>query len=341
MSVRAAALLALLALGGGCAPAARAPAPPAPTHGHLAFVAGSPVASLDVEAAAATLSPAVLPMPPAPADGPLAPCSLAGAALVAMGLNSVWTGIVRGQPSLPPPGSNILGMFDRELRDRQIPREPPARTAEIVARAYLWNLWSINTWANTFVARSTQRSCLDFIVSNPAMVELEISRRLSGSAGLVDDHYAAVEHYSPTVLRPAVDAWLNDFDGAPAMARSAAWTANPLAPCSVLRSLMMASRVSSLWQSMLDGSLRAPAPEDPIVGRYASILSDGTIPRNDPDQTMQITARLFAVPLTAGPVFTERYLAGSTQLDCVNEIFQPGSIRARLMKEGTWPSRGE
>jgi hypothetical protein len=56
---------------------------------------------------------------------------------------------------------------------------------------------------------------------------------------------------------------------------------------------------------------------------------------------MQIAARLFAVPLTAGVALTERYLEGSTQLDCVNEIFQPGSIRARLMKEGTWPSLRE
>ena len=339
--MRVAALLALLILGGGCAPAARETAPPAPSHGHLAFVPGSPVASLDVEAAAASLTPAVLRTQPASGDGPLAPCSLASAALVAMGVNSVWTGFVRGHPSLPPPGSNILGMFDRELRDRQIPRDPPARAAEIVARAYLWNLWSINTWANTFVARSTQQTCLDFIVSNPAKVELEISRKLSDPADLVNDHYAAVEHYSPTVVRPSVDAWLRDFDGAGAMARSAAWTDNPLAPCSVLRSLMMAARVSSLWQSMLDGSLSAPKPEDPIIGRYASVLSEGTVPRSDPEQTMQITARLFAVPLTSGPGLTERYLAGSTQLDCVNEIFQPGSIRARLMKEGTWPGLRE
>ena len=339
--MRAAALLALLTLSGGCAQAVREPAPAGPAHAHLAFVSGSPSAALDVEAATATLTPAVLRAHPAPGDGPLAPCSLAGAALVSMGLNSVWAGIVRGQPSLPPPGSNILGMFDRDLRDRKIPRERPARTAEIVARAYLWNLWSINTWANTFVARSTQQACLDFVVSNPTMVEREISRRLGGPAGLVNDHYAAVEHYSPTVPRPSVDVWLSDFDGAGAMARSASWTDNPLAPCSVLRSLMMASRLSSLWQSMLEGSLRPPPPEDPIVGRYASVLSEGTVPREDPDQTMQIAARLFAVPLTAGVAFTERYLEGSTQLDCVNEIFQPGSIRARLMKEGTLPGLRE
>lgn len=338
--MRAAALLALLTLAGGCAPAARETTA-GPAHAHLAFVAGSPVASLDVEAAVATLTRAVLGAQPAPGDGPLAPCSLASAALVAMGLNSVWTGIVRGQPSLPPPGSNILGMFDRELRDRQIPREPPARTAEIVARVYVWNLWSINAWANTFIARSTQQTCLDFVVSSPVVVEREISRRIGGPAGLVNDHYAAVEFYSPTVLRPPVDSWLGQLDGAGALARSAAWTDNALAPCSVLRSLMMASRVSALWQSMLDGSLRAPAPDDPIIGRYASVLSEGTVPRTDPDQTMQITARLFAVPLTSGAVFTERYLAGSTQLDCLSEIFQPGSIRARLMKEGTWPSLRE
>jgi hypothetical protein len=232
-------------------------------------------------------------------------------------------------------------MFDRELRDRQIPREPPARTAQIVARVYVWNLWSINAWANTFIARSTQQTCLEFVVSSPVVVEREISRRIGDPAGLVDDHYAAVEHFSPMVLRARVDSWLGELDRAGAMTRPAAWTDNALAPCSVLRSLMMASRVSALWQSMLDGSLRAPAPEDPIVGRYASVLSEGTVPRTDPDQTMQITARLFAVPLTSGATFTERYLAGSTQLDCLREIFQPGSIRARLMKEGTWPSLRE
>ncbi|HKQ64416.1 MAG TPA: hypothetical protein VJZ73_05385 [Methylomirabilota bacterium] len=340
--MKTAVFLALLSLAAGCAPAASGPVPPTTVpgsapHAHLSF----PPLRLDVETTAAGLSPASLGARLAPTDGPLLPCSIAGAAIVAAGLQTFWSGIERGEPQIPPPGTNILGRFDADLRRRQIPRADPARTAEIIARLYIWNLWAINAWANTLVARSTQAECLNFVVSNPTIVQRELSRILGDPNKLVYDHYAAIEHYSPTVLRPSVDGWLSGFESSPLMARAASWTDNPLAPCSVLRSLMMASRVYALWQSMLDGSLRPPAPDDPVLGRYASALSEGSVPRSEPGQTMQIAARLFGARMTEGAGLTERYLADSTQRECVDEIFQPGLIRVRLLKEGKLPQLRE
>jgi hypothetical protein len=90
------------------------------------------------------------------------------------------------------------------------------------------------------------------------------------------------------VLRPPVDSWLGQLDGAGALARSAAWTDNALA-------------------------LGAPIADDGLV-RERSVAVDAR-------QSALRAARLFAVPLPSGAVFTERYLAGSTQLDCLSEIF--------------------
>jgi hypothetical protein len=206
--VRAAAHLALLALTGACAPAARETGSGDTTaHAHLAFSPASSIARLDVEASARTLGDATT-----LGAGP-APCSLASAAIIASGVNNFWSALERNEPMLPPPGTNILGKFDRALRERKIPRDNPVEASEILGRLYIWQLWGINAWANTFVARSTQQTCLDFVLSNPTIVERELSRILGDPTKLVYTHYAAVEYYSPTALRPAVDTWLRDFGG--------------------------------------------------------------------------------------------------------------------------------
>jgi hypothetical protein len=241
--VRAAALLALPALTGACAPAAPETGSGDTTaHAHLAFSPASSIARLDVEASAGTLGDATtLGAGPAPGDGPLAPCSLASAAIIASGVNNFWSALERNEPMLPPPGTNILGKFDRALRERKIPRDNPVEASEILGRLYIWQLWGINAWANTFVARSTQQTCLDFVLSNP-------------------------------------------------------------------------------------------------LGRFASALEEGTVPRDDAGQAMQIAARLFSARMVAASAFTERYLAGSTQQECLDEVFRPGLIRLRLLKEGRVPS---
>jgi hypothetical protein len=38
--------------------------------------------------------------------------------------------------------------------------------------------------------------------------------------------------------------------------------------------------------------------------------------------------------MVAAFAFSERYLADATQRECVDEIFRPGLIRLRLLKEG-------
>lgn len=333
----AAVLLLLLALAGGCAPAAREAAPAADTsaHAHLAFSPPASLAQLDVAASAAALGDAtVLGARPAPGDGPLAPCSLAGAAIVALGVGDLWFGLENDKPPLPPPGTNILGMYDRALRDGKIPRDDPAATAEILARLYVWRLWGINAWANTFVARSTQQACLDFVLSSPAGVTQDLKGVLSDPANLVYAHSAAVAHYSPTVMKPEVDGWLGDLGSPGLLARSSASTDNPLAPCSVLRTLRMAAGVTNLWDSILEGRVRPPSADDPALGPYAAALALGRVPRDDAARAMQIAARLFGARMVAGSAFTERYLAGSTQAQCLDEVFSPGLIRLRLQKEG-------
>ena len=89
---------------------------------------------------------------------------------------------------------------------------------------------------------------------------------------------------------------------------------------------------------LLPSAVRATqAPDDPVLGRYASALSEGSLPRSEPGQTMQIAARLFGARMSEGAGLTERYLADSTQRECADEIFQPGLIRVRLIKEGKLP----
>lgn len=332
--VRAAALLVLVGIASGCALAARGTDP----HVHLTFTPPPSAARLDVEAATVMLKDAaILQARAAPDDSPLAPCSLGGAAIVALNVNALWAGLERDEPRLPPPGTNILGMFDRALRGGKIPREDPAQTSEILARFYIWRLWGINAAANTFVTRLTQQECLDFLLSKTA-AERELPRILQ-DPNLVLTHHAVVGHYSSTIPRASVDRWLSDFRDAGLLARSSAATDNSLAPCSVLRTLMISSSLSNLWISILEGTLRPPAANDPTVGRFASVLAQGTVPRSDPSQAIEITARLYGARMLYISAFVEHYLAGSTQRECLDEVFQPGLIRVRLIKEGKDPDR--
>jgi hypothetical protein len=328
--VRATALLALLTIAASCAAAAQDSGPP---HIHLAFVPLPSAARLDVEKAAGALSEArFLQANIAPDDSPLAPCSLAGAALVAAFVNHLWISLEKDEPLSVPLGTNILGMFDREMKGGKIPRDDPGRAAEMLARVYIWRMWGINTRANTFVARSTQEQCLDLVLSTN---QADFERRLSRALG-VDDyrHYAAVEYYSPTIPRATALPWLGELGAPSLLTGSAASGDNPLAPCSLVRSLMMSSHVTTLWVSLTEGKIKAPAPDDPTLGRFASALAQGTVPRDDPAQATQITARLFGARMRSAATFIERYLAGSTQQECLDEVFQPGRIRVRLIKEG-------
>lgn len=327
--IRAAALLALLAIVASSMAAAQ---DSGPQHLHLAFVPLPSAARLDVEKAAAALSDArILQAKIAPDDSPLAPCSLAGAAMVAAFVNNLWTALENDEPLSVPPGTNILRMFDREMKGGKIPRDDPGRAAEMLARVYIWRMWAINMRANTFVARSTQQQCLDLVLTNLADFQRQLSRSLESEDSR---HYAVVEYYSPTIPRATALPWLAELGTAGFLARSAASADNQLAPCSLLRSLMMSSHVSTLWVSVMEGKVKPPAPDDPTIGRFASALAQGTVPRNDPALATQIAARLFGARMRSASAFIERYLAGSTQRECLDEVFQPGRIRVRLIKEG-------
>jgi len=327
--VRAAALLALLVIATSWAAAAQDSGPP---HLHLAFVPLPSAARLDVEKAAAALGDArVLQAKIAPGDSPLAPCSLAGAAMVAASVNHLWISLEHAEPLSVPPGTSILGMFDSEMKGGKIPRDDPGRAGEMLARVYIWRMWAINMRANSFVARSTQQQCLDLVLTNPADFQRQLSRNLESEDYR---HYAAVEYYSPTIPRATALPWLTELGAPGLLARSAASADNPLAPCSVLRSLMMSSHVSTLWVSMMHGTIKPPTPDDPTLGPFASALTQGTVPRNDPVLATQIAARLFGARMRSASVFIERYLVGSTQRECLDEVFQPGRIRVRLIKEG-------
>ena len=327
---RAAALLALLAIASSCTAAAPDSRPP---HIHLAFVPLPSATRLDVEKATAALSEArVLQAKIAPDDSPLAPCSLAGAALVAAFVNHLWISLKNDEPLSVPPGTYILGMFDREMKGGKIPRDDPGRAAEMLARVYIWRMWGINAHANTFVARSTQEQCLDLVLSNN---EADFQRQIRRAVETDDyRHYAAVEYYSPTIPGATALPWLGELGAPGLLARSAASGDNPLAPCSLVRSLMMSSNVTALWVSMMEGKIKPPVPDDPTLGRFASALAQGTVPRDDPAQATQITARLFGARMRSASTFIERYLAGATQQECLDEVFQPGRIRVRLIREG-------
>lgn len=130
-------------------------------HAHLALVAyPRPVlaGSKEVEAYAKEVKAATfLNSSEESSKNPLAPCALLASGVVSAQLNQIWYGItVKRTIPVPPPNTNILGMFDEDIRGGKVPMDDPGKAAEIVARLFVWYSWAIDVQTNTIIRGMTQ-----------------------------------------------------------------------------------------------------------------------------------------------------------------------------------------
>ena len=265
----------------------------------------------------------------------LSPCSLLAAAVVSDRINFVWWKILQGSVPAPPPGTNILGMYDNDLKDGRFPRDDLPKTADILARLFIWHSWGVNARANTLVRGSTQEWCLDTLVSDTSAAETRINVKLS-AAEWTSEHHEAVSYFSATLPREDSERSLGELRASGLMSLSQKSTQNPLAPCSVLKAMRLASRINDLWGSISARKLRS---SDAVEKRFPQGIRDGAIVKDDPVKTAQIAAYLFGSEIFASHLVTDVLTSESDQRECLNEIFQPGQIRSRLEREGKLPTR--
>lgn len=234
-------------------------------------------------------------------NNPLAPCAMVAAKVISVQLNDFWNKIaVERTIPVPPAGTNILGMFDADIKGGKIPRDDPGKAAEILARLFVWYSWSIDTVANTIIHSTTQEQCLELLLSDPDVYSAKIQGMKR--TDLVYSHSPAVAHYSAILPRDNTERFFKDVRREGFMSLSSKGTDNPAAPCSLLRAFRFAGHLTEFhWKAA------------------------------------EINAQHFARIMVRSDVVSEGLIAQATQEECLNEIFQPGLIRMRLLKEGKLP----
>jgi hypothetical protein len=307
-------------------------------HAHLALVAyPGPVlaGSKEVEAYAEEAKDGTfLNSPGVSSKNPLTPCALLAAGVSSVRLNQIWYGItVERKIPVPPPRTNILGMFDEDIKGGTVPMGDPGKAAEITARLFVWYSWAIDAPTNTLIHGMTQQQCLELLLSSPDVVAAKIQGVKPSE--LVFSHSPAVAHYSAMLLRDDSERFFKDVRREGFTSLSSKDTDNPVAPCSLLRAFRLASRLNEFWGQILTGSLRDT--RRPMVEKFSDDLRKGTVPREDKPKAAEITAYLFASEMLQTNEVSEALISQATQQECLNEIFRPGLIRMRLLKEGKLP----
>jgi hypothetical protein len=307
-------------------------------HAHFAMVAypGPVLAeSKEVEAYAKEVKDATfLNSSEVSSKNPLAPCALLACGVISVQLNQIWYGItVERTIPVPPPRTNILGMFDEDIRGGKVPMDDPDKAAEIMARLFVWYSWAIDAKTNTIIRGMTQKQCLELLLSSPDVVAAKIQGVKPSNIDLSQS--PAVAHYSAMLPRNDTEKLFKRVRKEGFSNLSSQGNDNPAAACSLLRAFKLASRLNEFWSQMLTGTLRGTQP--PMLEKFPDELRKGSVPREDQPKAAEITAYLFANEMLQANEVSEALISQATQQECLNEIFRPGSIRMRLLKEGKLP----
>ena len=264
---------------------------------------------------------------------PLAPCALLAGGVISVQLNEIWYRITVEQTiPIPPPQTNILGMFDEDIRGGKVPMDDPGKAAEITARLFVWYSWGIDSPTNTIIHQMTQQQCLELLLSSR-----DVAAKIQGvkPSNIVHSHSPAVAYYSALLPRNDAEQFMKELRKEGFASLSSQGTDNPAAPCSLLRAFRLASRLNEFWSQMLTGTLRGTQP--PMLGTFSDELSKGAALRADQPKTAEIIAYLFAREMLEANEVSDALISQASQQECLNEIFRPGLIRMRLLKEGKLP----
>jgi hypothetical protein len=237
-------------------------------------------------------------------------------------------------------GTNILGMYDADIARAKgaIPREDPAKAADMVARSVVGRSWGISGMMNTLLSPMTQGQCVEMLV-RPALLNeaMDTYIRRSRSEKIVTTHAAPVSAYILSVDKSVGQPWLDELLAPGMLAKPASPADNPLAPCALLGMFRLAARLNDAWTRTL------PAGRFDIAGRgelapYAEAL------RKPLDAagggTAELLAAVFDAEIRRANWLTHQLTADATQRECLDEMFAPGGLRQKLMRAGkTLPLR--
>lgn len=269
---------------------------------------------------------------------PWAPCNVLAAGITGVYLNTFWWQIERNGRTTPPPrGTNILGQFDEKLTEGNIPRKNPGETAEILARLVIWRSSGISIQANTLLSEWTQKTCLDALLkTGPEYVGKQMDKLINKQTF---SHLSPLTRWSVAISRNDTEKDLVELRSAGFLNTKPHSGGNPLAPCSLLTAKRLGSNLNELWGDILQGRVELPPVANPfLLKEFQDDLKFGTIPTDDPAKAAEIVARLFASRIVMTNIVSEMFTSPSTQEQCLDEIFAPGSIRKRLTQEGKLPS---
>jgi hypothetical protein len=270
-------------------------------------------------------------------EHPWTPCSVLAAGIIGVHLNAFWWPIERNARTDPPPrDTNILGKFDDKLTDGRIPRKNPGETAEVLARLVIWRSGGINVQANTLFSGWTQKECLEALLrAGPE----NVWRQMDRARGTTSLHLPPTRRWSATFDRSDTEKHLAELGAPGFLATTGTSGRNPLAPCSLLVAKRLGTRLNDLWGEILRGRVAPPDSGGPFLKGFLNDLRTGTIPREDPARAAEIAARLAATRIVLANVVSNMFASESTQEQCLEEIFAPGSIRRKLIQQGKLPSR--
>lgn len=270
---------------------------------------------------------------------PLAPCALVAAVVSAASLNMVFAGLMQptAAPVFPPPNTRLFGEYDAYVRqgNRSIPRENPVIAANIAARTIVWRSWGWSTNLNTLLAPLTQRQCLALLSDMPAL-----GKALSqpASTSLVLTHAAPVSAYIGSYPRESAERYFADLAQGAFYGQVQGTSTNPLAPCSLLNALRLASRLNRSYQDAQSGQFNAE--EHAALAPYAQEIRAVAPLKVQQPRSAELWAALFAAEITRSNELSGQLMQGATEQQCLAEIYAPGQLRARLLQQGiTLPLR--
>ena len=311
-----------------------------PPHGHVEFaLSGSPGAALDARELDRFIAligkQDLLVMSATATDSPLAPCALLSAAKAAELANMLfWSARQPHGMGLfyPSAGSNILGRYDADFMRAEgtLSKIEPKKAADILARIIVYHSWVLSTKLNALLSSMTQGECLR-LLANP---EKSIERMQALDPGkAVLTHAAPVSAYISTYSPETGNLFMAELLKKGFLARTNTSQSNPFAPCAVLAAFRIAARLNDTWGHQLPKGGYDVA-SNPNLARYAEDIKGIPLMVTPSERMAEVFAAVFSAEILRSNELTTQLTANATEAQCLEEVFDPGTIRKRLMKEG-------
>lgn len=310
-----------------------------PEHGHLevslAGSAGTALSPAELDSfIVISRNPSFLASTAVDNPSLLAPCSLLTAALASGLMNTIFTGVTHpGVIQLfPSQGTNILGRYDDDiaLGKGAIPRDDPNKAADILARLVVFHSWGLSTRLNTLITPLNQGACLQ-LLADPVRLDKALSRLAPSKAVMI--HTAPVNAYIAAYGRSEGNVFLAELLQPGFLDKPSSFQTNPLSPCSLLRAFRLAARLNDTWHNKLvKGNF--DVSDKPGLAIYETDIGDIPAHGTATSREAEAMAAVFATEIMRANDLTSLLMKNTTQRECLNEIFEPGLLRIKLLKEG-------